>query len=236
MWADTDWRTPTNSAKPANHEMPKKSETVQAENLDGLLRRIRQEGTERANQEAEQILAAVRQRATEIVKEAEAEAKRIVQEGEARVAQVTEAGRKAQEQAARDLMLAVRSELIAMLDRLIERAGREALTGEALQELILKASADWLAGDGGKDIEIQLSEKDRARLAAGFLSRLKEKLQAGVELKAHPGIQAGFRVGNRGGAMFYDFTAAALAEALASLLRPQFAKLFDPIREEGKRE
>ena len=216
--------------------MPKKNNTVQTENLDGLLQRIRQEGSERANLEADQILAAARQRAADIVAEAEAEAKRIVQEGEAHVVQVTEAGRNAQEQAARDLVLAMRSELIAMLDGLIERAGREALTGEALQELILKASADWMAGDSGKDIEIQLNEKDRAQLADGFLSRLKEQLQAGVELKARPGIQAGFRVGSRGGAMFYDFTAPALAEALASLLRPQFAKLFDPIREEEKRE
>jgi V/A-type H+-transporting ATPase subunit E len=163
----------------------------------------------------------------------EAEVERIRQEAESRVAQVTEAGRKAQEQAARDLVLAVRSELIAMLDRLIERAGRDALTGEALQELILKASADWLAGAAGNNIEIHLNEKDRAQLAGAFLSRLKDELQSGVELKAHPGIQAGFRVGSRGGAMFYDFTAPALAEALASLLRPQFAKLFDPIREKG---
>jgi V/A-type H+-transporting ATPase subunit E len=216
--------------------MPKKNDTVQTENLDGLLQRIRQEGSERANQEAEQILAAARQRAADIVKKAESEAKRIVQEGESRVTQLAEAGRKAQEQAARDLVLAVRSELIAMLDRLVERAGREVLTGEALQKLILNASADWVGGDSRKNIEIQLNEKDRARLADGFLSRLKEELQAGVELKAHPGIQAGFRVGSRGGAMFYDFTAPALAEALAALLRPQFAKVFDTIREEGKGE
>jgi V/A-type H+-transporting ATPase subunit E len=214
--------------------MKTKSSTVQTGNLDGLLQRIRAEGTERANREAEQILAAARQRATDIVKEAETEAKRIVQGGESRVAQVTEAGRKAQVQAARDLVLAVRSELIAKLDRLIERAGRGVLTGDALQELILKASTNWLAGAAGKSIEIHLNEQDRARLADAFLSRLKEELQAGVELKAHPGIQAGFRVGSRGGAMFYDFTAPALAEALASLLRPQFAKLFDPIREEGR--
>jgi V/A-type H+-transporting ATPase subunit E len=216
--------------------MPKKNDTVHTENLEGLLQRIRQEGTERANQEAEQILSAARQQAADILKQAEIEAKGIVQEGETRVAHVSEAGRKAQEQAARDLVLAVRSELIAMLDGLIERAGRDALSGEALQKLILKASADWLARDSGKNIEIQLNQTDRARLADGFLSRLKEELQAGVELKALPGIQAGFRVGSRGGAMFYDFTAPALAEALASLLRPQFAKLLDPIREEGKRE
>lgn len=214
--------------------MQEKSNTVQTENLEGLLQRIREEGTERANQDAEQILAVARQQATNIVKEAEADAKRILQEGESRVAQLTEAGRKAQEQAARDLVLAVRSELVGMLDRLIDRAGREALTGEALQELILKTSADCLAGDAGKHIEIHLNEKDLARLADGFLSRLKEELQAGVELKVYPGIQAGFRVGSRGGAMFYDFTAPALAEALASLLRPQFAKLFDSIRKEGR--
>ena len=215
--------------------MQKRSDTVQTENLEGLLQRIREEGTERANQEADQILAVARQQASNIVKEAEAEAKRILQEAESRVAQLSEAGRKAQEQAARDLVLAVRAELVGMLDRLIDRAGRDALTGEALQELILKASADCLAGDGGKHIEIHLNEKDLARLADSFVSQLKEELQAGVELKAHPGIQAGFRVGSRGGAMFYDFTAPALAEALASLLRPQFAKWLDPIREEGKR-
>jgi V/A-type H+/Na+-transporting ATPase subunit E len=117
---------------------------------------------------------------------------------------------------------------------LIERSGRDALTREGLQELILKAAVAWLAGAAAQNLEIQLSEKDRARLADAFLHRLREELQAGVELKTHPGIQAGFRVGSRGGAMFYDFTAPALAEALASLLRPQFAKVFDPIREEGR--
>lgn len=209
------------------------SSSVQTENLDGLLRRIRQEGTERAEQEAEQILAAARQRATDLIQAAEAEAARITCDGEARLAQSSTAGRVAQELAARDLVLAVRGQLIAMLERVIERAGREVMTDVMLQELILKAAAAWLAGAAGKDIEVQLSETDRARLADGFLDRLKAELQVGVEFKALPGIQSGFRVGSRDGTMFYDFTTPAVAEALAALLRPQFAKRFDPLRKEG---
>jgi len=203
------------------------------ENLEGLLRRVREEGADQARKEAEEILSAARLRANEIVETAGVEAKRMVREAEKLVARLAEAGREAQELAARDLVLGVRAQLIAILERLIEHACREVLAGDAIQELMLTAAAAWLSGAAGKDVEIQLSQKDRDRLAETFLGRLRDELQAGVELKAFPGIESGFRVGSRDGAMFYDFTAPAIAEALAALLRPRFAEVFEPVRREG---
>lgn len=201
------------------------------ENLDGLIRKIRQEGVERARQEADALVAAAKQQAAEIVQAAESRAAQLIREAEERRQQDATALRQAQERAARDWLLAVRAELNGLLQRLIQRECRAALAGPALAELIRSVAVEWVRHNGEKDLALLLSEQDARALGDSFLARLQAELGVGVEVKPHPDIDAGFQIGGQGESMRLDFTDAALAESLAAYLQPRFAGVLDGLRQ-----
>lgn len=199
------------------------------ENLDGLIQKIRQEGVERAQQEADALLAAAKQQAAAIIQAAEQRAAQLIGEAQERIQQDATALRQAQERAARDWLLAVRAELTDVLQRLIRRECRAALASPALAELIRNVAVEWMRHNGGKDLALLLNEQDARTLGDSFLARLQSELGAGVDVKPHPDLEAGFHIGGQGEAMRFDFTDAALAESLAAYLNPRFAQALDPL-------
>jgi V/A-type H+-transporting ATPase subunit E len=201
------------------------------ENLDGLIQKIRQEGVERAQREADALIAAAKQQAAEIVQTAESRAAQLMREAEDRRQQDATALRQAQELAARDWLLAVRAELNGLLRRLIQRECSAALAGPALAELIRQVAIEWMRHGGAKDLELLLSEHDARALGDSFLARLQAELDAGVSVQPHPDLRAGFQIGGRGESMRLDFTDAALAESLAAYLNPRFAGVLDELRQ-----
>ena len=201
------------------------------ENLDGLIQKIRQEGVERAQQEADALIAAAKQQAAEIVQAAEQRAAQLIGEAEERLHQEATALRRAQERAARDWLLAVRAELNGLVQRLIQRECRAALAGPALADLIRRVAVEWMRHNGNQDLALLLSEQDAQALGDSFLARLQSELGVGVEVKPHPDLHAGFQIGGQGEAMRFDFTDAALAESLAAYLHPRFAGVLDELRQ-----
>jgi len=200
------------------------------ENLDGLIQKIRQEGVERAQREADALIAAAKQQATEIVQTAESRAAQLIREAEERRQQDATALRQAQERAARDWLLAVRAELHGLLRRLIQRECRAALAGPPLGELIRRVAVEWMRYGGAKDLELLLNERDAQALGDSFLARLQSELDAGVSVQPDPAIHAGFQIGGHGESMRFDFTDEALAESLAAYLNPRFAWVLDEWR------
>ena len=200
------------------------------ENLDGLIQKIRREGVERAQQEADAIIAAAKQRAAEIVQAAEWRVEQLTCEAQERLQKDATALRQAQERAARDWLLAVRAELNGLLRRLIQRECSAALAGPALGELIRQVAVEWMRHGGAKDLELLLNERDARALGDSFLARLQTELDAGVSVQPDPAIHAGFQIGRQGESMRFDFTDEALAESLAAYLNPRFAGALDGLR------
>lgn len=200
------------------------------ENLDGLIQKIRQEGVERARQEADALLAAAKQQAAAIVQAAESRAEQLIREAEDRLQKDATALRQAQERAARDWLLTVHADLNGFLQRLLQRECLAALAGPALGELIRQVAVEWMRYGGGKNLELLLNERDAQALGDSFLARLQSELAAGVSVQPDPAIHAGFQIGGRGEAMRFDFTDAALAESLAAYLNPRFAWVLDGLR------
>ena len=201
------------------------------ENLAGLIQKLRQEGVERAQREADALIAAAKQQAADIVQAAERRAAQLIGEAEERLHQEATALRQAQEQAARDWLLAVRAELNGLVQRLIQRECRAALAGPALADLIRRVAVEWMRHNGNQDLALLLSEQDAQALGDSFLARLQTELGVGVEVKPHPDLHAGFQIGGQGEAMWFDFTDAALAESLAAYLHPRFAGVLDGLRQ-----
>ncbi|MFW5737951.1 MAG: hypothetical protein ACOCYX_03485, partial [Spirochaetota bacterium] len=73
-------------------------------------------------------------------------------------------------------------------------------------------------------LDVLLSEADLKKVESSLRNRLAQQLAAGTEIKATPGVTNGFRIASRDGGVYYDFTADAVAEALAAYVTPRLAE------------
>ncbi len=123
----------------------------------------------------------------------------------------------------------MRRSIADIFDSIIEREYGEAASGEHLAGLILKVIEGWqVSGNREADLEVLLSEEDRKMLSDTFMSRLKEGMKRGIELRAHPDIEKGFRIGEKGGHIHYDFTDETMAELISINLNGSLAEILKP--------
>lgn len=194
-------------------------------NLQALLDRIRKEGVDKAEAEAKAIVERATNKADELVGQAEARAEAIVKDASDEAEKTRTQSQRALEQAARNVVLAVGAAVQTTLDRLLKADIGEALTGEALQALIAQVVEAYAAKlPAGAAIEVLVPESGHEAIARAIIARLGDAARKGLDVRADGGVVSGFRVTVKGSSVEHDFTADAIAEALARLVRPQLAE------------
>jgi len=195
------------------------------EDLQSLLERIQKDGVEKAQAEAERILAEARSRADLIVKDAEERGRDIVrragQDGEA----FARHGRQTVEQAARDAVLSVGQAIQATFRALVLAEVTHALTPETVQTMLLRFVDAYIRGGREVRMEVVCSPEDRARLTEFFAAKYAEQLRHGLRIEGDGGLTAGFRVRVGEDQVEHDFSAEAITDALCQLLRPHIADI-----------
>lgn len=192
--------------------------------LQELIDKIKTEGVEEAQRKSEQLIEDAQREAERIVAEANARADKTRSEAEAQAERSLQSGRDALTQAARDLLIGLKQDIHRIFSTVIEHDVSGALSGDLLEQAILK-SLDTLGDESGGDISIALSTSDAEALTEGFKKRLAETLQGGVEVSPSPRINAGFQVSVESGTAHYDFTPEEIASVLASFLNPKLAEI-----------
>lgn len=198
--------------------------------LKELIDTIKAEGVQSAEKQAQQIVAAAEEKAQEIAANARKQAASIVEEAKSDRARQEAAGKEAVRQAARDLVLSVQAQLTSIFREVVEGATGEALDGAALEKAVATVVESWTTGKE-QSIDVLLAEADLARIESSLRNRLATQLAAGTEIRANPAVKGGFRIATRDGGVYYDFTADAIADALAAYLTPRLA---ETIREAAK--
>lgn len=212
-----------------------KSEEHSKTNLDDLIQKIKAEGIEEAERKSEEIIKDARQVASEILNKAKQDAAAIIEEAEKGIRKREDSSKIALEQAARDIILNIRTSLTEIFNLLIKKEYQNVLSGKTLETILIKLVEGWQKNEmRDTDIELFLSESDRDKLFEGFLSKLKEEIKSGIELKTHPDIEAGFRVGMKNNHVYYDFTDEGIADVLAEYLNPRFYSFIDSLKKDTK--
>lgn len=196
-----------------------------AEELKHLIAQIQKEGVEKATQEADTIISQAKEKAAKIVAEAEAKADETLKKAETESAAFADRSAKTLEQAARDLLITVGQGCEKVV---IETLGQEvssALSGELLQKMIADVTAS------GGNAKVAVSESDAAALAS-FCAEQAKKSGTAIELTSDNEVLNGFKVTFEGSNASLDYTGEAVAEALASFLRPELAKTVSGIARE----
>jgi V/A-type H+-transporting ATPase subunit E len=190
--------------------------------LQELIDRIKKEGIETASQGAVKVKAEAEEEAAKIIEAARREADSIRAEAKIDAERSEKAGLAAIEQASRNLILAFKDQIQALLDRIVSASVSASYTADVLKAALPELLKNW-AARGSDSVDILVSEGDRAELEVFFNSELAKALKGGVELKAVRNINAGFRVAEKDGSAFYDFSAESVAALLSAYLNPKLA-------------
>ena len=196
-----------------------------AEELQHLIERIRKEGVESGEKAAESLVAEAKQKAAKIVADAQKQAKDLVAKAETDSAAFAERGRATLQQAARDLLISVGGAIGKVVGGIVEAKVGAALTPDLMAQMLLKLAEAYAKDGGAGGMVAMLGEADAAAVKAAFAKEYQNKLAAGIQIESDKEIFKGFRVGAKGGQVFHDFTKEAIAESLASFLRPELAQI-----------
>jgi V/A-type H+-transporting ATPase subunit E len=192
--------------------------------LQELIDKIKKDGIESASEEAAQIKAQAESEAKRIVEAAQKEAADIVARGRADAERSGKAGIAALEQASRNLVLAFKGEIEALLARIVAARVEAAYEDDALKAIIPTVVKNW-AAVGADSLDLILSEENLEKLRAYFSSELATELTKGVELKSDRNLGTGFHIANKDGSAYYDFSAESVAELLSAYLNPRLSEI-----------
>jgi len=187
-----------------------------------LLDKIKRDGVESAEADAAKIRARAEEERARIVEEARKEAKAVVEKAKADVARMEESGKASLKQASRDLVLAFRGEIEKVLAAIVRAEVEAAYDAETIKKALPGVLEAW-AKSGSDQLSALVPQKDLAAVEAFFKDKLAATLKKGVELKPLSGAKAGFRIAEKDGAAYYDFTAEAVAGMLGAYLNAQLA-------------
>jgi V/A-type H+-transporting ATPase subunit E len=191
--------------------------------LQELIDKIKKDGIESASEEAARIKREAEEGAKRIVEAARKEGADIIAQGKQDAERSEKAGIAALEQASRNLVLAFKGEIQTLLDKIVVRETAAAYGEDTLKAALPGLLTAWAARGG--NVDVLLPEGDLNKLKGWFDEKLAAELKKGVELKGDRNLGAGFRIANKDGSAYYDFSADAVAELLSAYLNPRLAEI-----------
>jgi V/A-type H+-transporting ATPase subunit E len=194
------------------------------EEIRDLIEKINQEGIKAAEEKAQNIESLAKQKADDILSQARLEAEKIITAAEDRVRREDTAEKALLAQAGRDLLLSLRKEINAMLDRIVVSDIQQALTPERLSGLLSEIVRNY-EGVESSDITVFLKKEDLEILEKTFFQKLREETNNKIVLKPTEEISGGFTISFDRGKSCYDFSDRALAEYIGVYLKPKLNQL-----------
>lgn len=184
--------------------------------LKELIEKIKTDGVKNAEDKAAEIIRNAEIKSAEIIDNANKDAKKIKESAQAEAERTEQSGKEALKQAGRDLILEVKGQLKDIFSDLLKAGTSEALSGKALTEGITSIIHNW-KGEL-KDLSVLISEKQLKDIDKELKASLAKEIKNGLEVKPYKGATAGFRVSEKDGKAFFDFTDEVLADFLARYL------------------
>jgi V/A-type H+-transporting ATPase subunit E len=196
-----------------------------AEELQHLIERIRKEGVESGEKAADSLVAEAKKKAAAITADAQKQAKDLVAKAEQDAEAFAARGKQTLQQAARDLLISIGGSVGNVVGGIVNEKLDKALSPEIMGQMLVKLAEAYGRGGDQGGIVAMLGEQDAAAVKAYIAREYQDKLASGIQIESAKGIFKGFRVGVKGGQVFHDFSADAIAESLASFLRPELGEI-----------
>jgi len=200
-----------------------------AEDIQGLLQKIHEEGLKKADAEKEKIVADAKAQADSILKKAREEADSIVKKAEEEASGSEARAKAAIKQAARDIILTLKDDLMKRLDKVLKGAVDQAMTADLMGKILLEMVRNYKEKNIGADpeLDILLNAKDLAALEGALKSSLAAELRKNPVISAGSDFGSGLKIGFKGSDVFFDFSDDALSEIISHYIGPRVAAMLN---------
>ena len=192
--------------------------------LKELIERIKREGVGEAEQQASQIIKTAEEEARAIVDKAQEQARSVTEKAEADARRFEEASREAIRQAGRDLVLQTEQEIKRLFRSLLNREIGKTMDETLLKEAILTLIKAW-GEKSGEELVIEVPEQSVKAVQNYLIDQAAGAFQAGVEIHPSDRLEKGFRVSQKDGSAFYDFSDVGLTDFLLEYLNPKVSEI-----------
>ncbi|MCR5172419.1 MAG: V-type ATP synthase subunit E [Treponema sp.] len=193
--------------------------------VEELIDRIKRDGVAAAENSASQKISEAQKEAEKIISNAKAEADKIIKQAKDETERLQKSGEDAIKQAGRNLLIAFRDSLQNELSAIVNNEVSSVYSKDMLVKLVPEVIKEWVKNNSAEDVSVLLNEKDLKQVEDGLKAALKGEISKGLTLGTDNSVAAGFRIGVKDGAAFYDYSADSVAELFSSYLNPRIAKL-----------
>lgn len=193
--------------------------------LQDLIDKIKKDGVAAADKSASEKIAQANAEAEKIIAKAKEEADSIIKAAKDETARMEKASEDAIRQASRNLILSFRDSVTKELSSIVTAETEKAYSPELLKKLIPETVKAWVSNKDAVDVSVLLNENDLKELESSLTSALKSEISKGLTLKVDNSISNGFRIGEKDGAAYYDFSAESVADLFSAYLNPKVASL-----------
>ena len=198
--------------------------------LKELIDKIKNDGVKRAEESAQEIVTKAEAKATQIIKTAEKKAVDL-KESSIKDAELTkQSGVDAVKQSARDLVIDLKKEIEGIFDSLIKSGSEDSLKGDGLSNAIIAVLNNW-DKDSIPDLTVLLPESEEINVKKTISSKFGDLVKSGLEIKPHKGLDAGFKISEKDGNVYYDFSAEGVGQMMAEYLSPTLAQFVKDVKE-----
>jgi len=218
-----------------------------SQGVDELISKLRQEGVETGNAQAEIVLNAARKQAKKILADADHQSSKKITEAQKKAAALLNGGQEALKTAMRDMVLTLKAELTegfrTDVKRLVEHElEKPELLKAVILEIAGKLSKDADIGEDSK-LEFILPEKvvglsslqhspeqlENSPLTEFVFGLTRNMLIAGVNFKTSDDVQGGMSLKLQDRDLTLDFTEQAVASMLLEHLQPRFRAILEGV-------
>lgn len=198
--------------------------------LQELTKKIYQEGVEKANNDAKNILD-----------EADAKAKKIIETSEKEAETIVNKAKNDSEQMKKkvitELRLTGEQAVSLLMQKITELLSSSALSGSIknitsdpgfIKDLIKEIISKWDSSSKNIDLNVILPESSKNKLVDFFTKEAKDILDKGVELKFEDRMDEGFKIGPKDNSFVLSFTEKDFENFFQSFLKPKTKELLFP--------
>ncbi len=192
-----------------------------AEELQGLLEKIHDEGIKKADAEKEQILAEAREQAKQLIIDAENRAAELIGSAEKDAAVSEKRAAATIKQAARDIVLALNAELLERLNAVVKSSIGETMTPDFMGKIIMDMVGKFEPGIVETGIDLMVAAADLQKMEELLKASLINNLKQEPELFTGHDFSSGLKLGFKDSDIFFDVSDEVLAEMICSYVGPR---------------
>jgi V/A-type H+-transporting ATPase subunit E len=188
-----------------------------------LTKRIFEEGVQKGEARAEELIAAAVQRSEQQLAEARLQAQRIVEDAHREAAELKRAAEAEIKLAGEQALAAVKLQLLDVIDTKVVTEPVHAVLSDAtvIKELLLAVVNVWKSTAEDASLDVLLPAQQQAELEKALHGAVQKMLGSGITLTYVKGIKAGFQIGPHNDRFKISLTDKDFAEYIKAFLRPK---------------